>query len=220
VVAGISGCKIAVGTLKRFSADIHLWSTKFSSEEPRWQTLPEEGWPAMTCLGPEAEVSDCCDLPATRPQVDCQEVASECDADLNQCVLYFVYQEVATVDLMKEVPSLEEHQEELPRQVLLQSVTSSTTCDFEWPLPSVNMYVAPGTVKSAADPQAVYLATIPPRDSTVLLAESAQHAFSDIAVDYHTPFNLIFATTITVTSGPRPQGRLAIDVSGRIEAAF
>lgn len=215
-----AGCKFDLGTIKEFSADISLWDYKLSSDDARWRTIPAEGWPVMTCLGPEAEVSDCCQLPAARPQVDCQKVASECDQELNQCVLYFAYQESATIDLLKEAPSLAEQKNQIPQRVLLRSVTSSFTSDFEWPLPAVAMYVAPATVKDFADPRAVYLATIPPQSATVPLDEAAQRAFSDFAVDFRTPFKLFFASTIKVESGPAPQGQLSIQVTGRIEASF
>ncbi len=216
----VAGCKFELGILKEFSADISLWDSKLSSDDARWKAVPPEGWPAMTCAGPDAEVSDCCQLPASRPQVDCQKVASECDQDLNQCVLYVVYQESATIDLLKEVPSLDEQKDQLPRQVLLQSVTSSFASDFDWPLPAVGMYVAPATAKDITDPQAVFLATIPPENATVPLDLAAQRTFSDFAVSFRTPFKLFFASTIKVLSGPAPQGHLAIAVTGRIEADF
>jgi hypothetical protein len=216
----LAGCKFDLGTLKEFSADISLWDTKLSSDDARWRTIPVEGWPAMTCVGPEAEVSDCCQLPASRPQVDCQKAASECDQELNQCVLYFAYQESATIDLLKEAPALASQKSQVPQKVLLKSVTSSFSSDFEWPLPAVGMYVAPAATKDITDPQAVYLATIPPQNATVPLDDSAQQAFSNFAVNFTTPFKLFFASTIRMVSGPAPQGHLAIQVSGRIEASF
>lgn len=216
----VAGCKFEPGTLKRFSADIALWDSSLSSDEERWRTIPAEGWPVMTCVGQAAEVSDCCRLPASRPQVDCQKVASECDQDLNQCVLYFAYHETATIDLLKEVPSLGEQQDQIPKQVLLQSVTNSFASDFEWPLPALVVYVAPISAKDMTDPQAVYLATIPARSATTVLDDSAQRAFSDFAVDLSTPFKLLFATTVEILSGPAPQGHLAVHVTGRIEAEF
>jgi hypothetical protein len=216
----VAGCKFELGTLKKISTDISLWNSKLSSDDNRWQTLPAEGWPVITCVGPEAMVSDCCQLPAAGPQVDCQKVASECDQALNQCVLYFVYQESATIDLLKEAPALDAQKDQIPQQVLLQSVTSAFTSDFEWPLPTVGMYVAPATAKDIADPQAVYLAAIPPQSGTVVLDDAAQLAFSNFAVNFRTPFKLFFASTIKVVSGPRPQGTLAIALSGRVEASF
>lgn len=215
-----AGCKFDLGTLKKFSADISLWDTKLSSDDARWRTIPAGGWPAMTCVGPEAMVSDCCQLPAPGPLVDCQKVASECDRELNQCVLYFVYQESATIDLLKEAPELASQKNQLPQQVLLQSVTSAFSSDFEWPLPAVGMYVAPATAKDIADPQVVYLATIPAQSGTVPLDANAQHAFSRFAVDFRTPFKLFFASTVKVVSGPAPQGQLAVKLNGRIEADF
>jgi hypothetical protein len=219
-LALLAGCKFDLGTLKKLSADIVLWDAQLSSDDVRWRTLPPEGWPVMTCVGPEAEVSNCCQLPVTRPQVDCEKVASECDQDLNQCVLYFVYQESATVDLLKEAPSLADQNNQNPQQVLLQSVTTSFASDFQWPLPAVGMYVAPATANDITDPQAVFLATIPPQNATVPLDDSAQRAFSKFAVSFRTPFKLFFASTIKVVSGPAPQGTLAIHVTGRIEADF
>ncbi len=216
----VAGCKFEMGELKRLSADIDLWDSTLSSDDERWRTIPPEGWPVMTCVGPEAEVSDCCRLPASRPKVDCQKVASECDQDLNQCVLYFVYQETATIDLSKEMPSLGEQKDQLPKQILLQSVTNSFASDFEWPLPAVAAYVAPVSAQDITDAQAVYLATIPPRGATTVLDDSAQRAFSAFAVDFRTPFKLFFASTVEILSGPAPEGRLAIHVTGRIEAEF
>ena len=187
------GCKMELGTLKQFSADISLWNATLSSDDARWKTLPPGGWPTMTCVGPEAEVADCCQLPASRPQVDCQKTASECDEALNQCVLYFVYQDAATIDLLKEVPSLADQKNQMPQQVLLLSVTSSFSSDFEWPLPAVGMYVAPATAKDIAAPEAVYLGSIPPRNATVTIDTAAQQAFSNFAVNFRTPFKLFFA---------------------------
>jgi hypothetical protein len=80
--------------------------------------------------------------------------------------------------------------------------------------------VAPAYAQNIADPEAVFLGSIPPRNTTVTIDYAAQKAFSNFAVNFRTPFKLFFASTIKVVSGPLPQGTLAVQISGRIEADF
>lgn len=171
---------------------------------------------------------------ANVPAVACNQPADCCvggacagvTCDGGQCALVTTVELAEVVDLAKEVPQLASMDKSVLMTVNLRTidvtVANKTTVD----VPSIDLYVAPSTTKSAGGPGAQKLATVPARAAGTTkrdileVGASASAAFASFAMKYGTPFNIIAATRVLVKGGTPPSGRLELTVTGTAEARF
>lgn len=219
------GCGLLddLNSLRGINFNLPKKSYSISTDDPRWKQPPPGGVPAVPC-GAGGVIMNCC-MPAPGVSIDCTRSPLECSD--GTCALKFTFEQVAKIDLVKEVPALANVQGKILSDILLKTLEIDIGNGLNVMLPSVDLYIAPADVTSVAGGRAHKLAQIPSKapgfqgHESVPLDGDAQARFSSFAKDFQTPFNFIVAAEVLVKSGtPTPQGKLDVSISGQVEARF
>jgi hypothetical protein len=212
----LAGCGLidALDKAKGFTFMLPQQHLTVSTTSANWRSPPPGGLPPVPC-GAGQPLADCC----MAPGVNCTQSPLVCEAE--KCALKFTYEQVQPVNLSKE---LGQYNGMIISQVLLKEIELDIDNQLNVSTPPVDLFVGKSNVTTASDPGAQRLATIPSRAAgfkgkvVVPLDAAAQQAFSNLARDFQSPFNLIMSTGVLVKSGePAPMGKVDYLVTGLVE---
>lgn len=222
------GCGLAEDLEKLRTLGFQLPSRSYSvnTQDARWRNPPPGGVPQVRCgPGGLVDANSCCTPPAPAPAIDCMQYPLSCE--MGSCALKFRYEQASLVDLAKDVPALSSIKGSILSDVTVTRLDLTIANSMNVMLPPVTLYVAPANVTSASDGSARQVAVVPAKPpgytgmEQIPLDAAAQAAIADFVRDFQTPFNIIAATDVVLSSGtPLPSGKLDVTVSGRVEAKF
>jgi len=201
--------------------DLPTSTFEVKSTNPQWWPSPPYGVPYVVCQGPTAVVSDCCQLSASIPALDCQIYPLGCD-DNGVCALAFDYDAIVEIDLGRDVAALQrQHGRVLAQATLAAFDTKAAGAGLAF-LRTASLFVAPQGAVSSRTAGARLLASIPlePTEAHVDLTADARVDFSSVLADFNTPFALILSTHVVVESILPPTAVAAISVTGKVDARF
>lgn len=225
----LAGCGEGDATADR-AFDVPERAYALSTTDARWRNPPPpsemnpQGIPVATC-GPGGLAVDCCNAVAG-VTIDCQRHPLACQTD-GTCALDFVYESVSTVNLAREVGALEALDGRVLAEVTIEALEAEVASSFNVSVPQLDLFVAPAAVTTTQTGQARLLGVIPMKPpgfngrTAVTIDAAGQQAFSALARDVRTPFNLIASWRIVVRPGtPAPTGQVNVELTGRARARF
>jgi hypothetical protein len=201
-----------------------------STRDARWRRPPPPtpaqpgGIPESTC-GPQGLIADCC-RPSPGASIDCEQHPLVCQPDAT-CALDFTYDAAATLDLAREVPALGDLGGRVVSAIELESVEAELDNGLNVSMPTIDLYVGPAALTSAGGPGARRFATIPARppgyvgNDRIAVDGAGRQAFSAVARDIRTPFNVVAAWRFVVRPGTAaPEGQVRLVLGGRARVRF
>ena len=221
IIGGTLVVLVACG-LTTITFNLPAKSFSFDTANAMWKAPPAT-FPAVAC-GAGQVVTDCCHPPSPAPAPDCAATPLVCENSV--CVLEFPISVTQKIDLKAEVPALMNvGNSQSLADVTIAQIQYTIASTMNVPLPPIQIYIAPESITSGADPAARKFGTVPatPAMTTssgdVVLDPDGQAAFTQYAHQLGTPFNLIATTTMIVTPGsPVPAGKVDATVTGKVSA--
>jgi hypothetical protein len=199
-------------------------SYSFSTSDPRWKAPPPTFNQAVTC----SAMSDCCKIPMGGATFECSQFPLSCDSSV--CAMKIDLEVPQTIDLKRDAPEFADVGGRVVEEVLLKELRYTADNQLGVDLPPVDVFVAPAGVNSSAGNDQVKLLVSlpmimagqkPDQEVVVPLSAEAQKAFSERALNFDSPFNLIAGTDVLVRSGtPVPMGKVDITVTGKVTVKF
>jgi len=193
------------------------------TQDPNWKSPPQGGIPAAPC-GPQGPIQNCC-MPAPGVTIDCARSPLSCET--GACALRFTYERVQQINLGGDVSALKALNKTLTDVILKQIDIKIETNTMNTEVPPVDLFVGPMGATKSTDSGVTKIGTVPATptmftaDRILALDENAQRAFSALAKDYKTPFQIMLSTTVLIKSGAdTPMGKLDLVISGKVEAHF
>ncbi len=221
----VAGCDL-IEFAKNPSINLTLPSRSysFSTSDPRWKAPPAAFNQAITC----DVAADCCRSLPGGITVDCAQYPQIICDGTKVCAMRIDLEVPQTINLKMDAPEFADIGGRVVKEVLLRELRYTADNQIGTDLPPVDVFVAPAGVNSSDNnPEVKLLVSFPKTvanqkaDETVELTPDAQKAFSDRALDFDSPFNLIAGTDVIVRSGtPVPSGKVDVTVTGRVTVKF
>lgn len=207
------GCGLVSSDVTNF--DLTLPDKSFSIDTSSWQVDQQQ---AMTFL------STPCDASQPPPNICTSAAMMACPMNCtgtcgasNTCELALDVSVYQPVDLLTEKPELKTINDQPVIKVTIDAVTYEVTQNtLNLATPPLTLYVAPMSVMSPSDPQAIAIGTIDPvpagstvTPTDVMFTPEGEQALVDIMSTFKTPFNVIVGGQLVVDQNtPVPSGKL------------
>jgi hypothetical protein len=220
-VAALIGCGLIISDIATLTFQLPSKSFSFDTSSSMWKAPPGT-FPAVPC-GAGQLVTDCCQPPAPAPAPDCTATPLVCENSV--CVLEFPVTVTQKIDLKMEVPALASSNGQSLASVSITQIQYTIASTLNVDLPPIQIFIAPESATTADDPNAKLFGTIPStpamttRMGDVAIDPGGQAVFTQYAMQFGTPFNLIAHTTMVVAPGsPVPAGKVDVTVTGKVSA--
>ena len=210
LIVGLTGCGLIDSDITDFNLSID--DKTFTVDTAQWELADQSTFPALDC-----SQMDVCSAAVMQTCMS-NNCFGSCDGQ--NCQVLILVSLFVGIDLLDEHPELEE----------IDNIVSVTVNKVEYEVtentltmatPEMDIYVAPATVMSPGDPQALAIGTIAPIAAMtpttgpleVNLTPEGRDHLRDFMKQYRTPFNIIVGAQVNIMAGdPIPQGLLDIDV--------
>ena len=224
LIAAIAGSSAGCGLISSDVVDfeLNLPKKQFSIDTAGWQVDPVAA--DLLLQTSCASVPSVCN---TAAQSACEmNCSGTCAAD-QFCELQLDVSLYQPVNLLAEAPELKSIDDQPVIKVTVDSMTYDIEVNtLDVATPELTLYVAPMSVMSPTDAQALAIGTIPPvpagetiRGRVVEFTPDGKARLASIMSTFKTPFNVLVGSSLTVT-GELPTGKLDAVVSIRGRAGL